>query len=162
MIESTLCNAIIKEYYREIYNFCFANLNYNHQSAEDCTQETFLIFFSKHKKLYLSDNIRIWLYQTAERVIKAYKRKNNLNEISIDTLTEEPVSAENEFEQFEKSSILDELNEEEMKLLKIYYDHSYGERKTLAEKNGMTLSALYNRVHKIRLKLLDKTNKIKK
>ena len=76
MIEETLCELIINEYYDKVYNFCFANLNRNKQAAEDCTQETFLTFFSKRNKLEFTENIHRWLYKTAKKVIKAYMRKN--------------------------------------------------------------------------------------
>lgn len=53
MIEETLCELIINEYYDKVYNFCFANLNRNKQAAEDCTQETFLTFSRKEINLNL-------------------------------------------------------------------------------------------------------------
>ena len=110
MIEETLCELIIKEYYESVYNLCYASLNRNHQTAEDCTQETFLIFFSKRSKLDYTDRIRYWLYKTAKKVIKSYIRKNkqlfvDINEMSDNgyayTVEKESVSNEEIFKIFE-------------------------------------------------------------
>lgn len=158
MIEETLCELIINEYYDKVYNFCFANLNRNKQAAEDCTQETFLTFFSKRNKLEFTENIHRWLYKTAKKVIKAYMRKNKQIFIDIDNVSDEIVSEEKAFR--EKSEAFDCLSEEEMELLNIYYNYEYGDRKKLAEEKGLTQSALYNKVYRIRQKLSKEHNKL--
>ena len=79
-MENDILIKIIEEYYQSIYNYCYAKLNFNHTNAEDSTQEVFLILMKKQKKLNLSDNIKIWLYKTADNVVKAYKRKNKIND----------------------------------------------------------------------------------
>ncbi len=158
MIEETLCELIIKEYYDTVYNFCFASLNRNQQAAEDCTQETFLTFFSKRNKLEFTENIHRWLYKTAKKVIKAYIRKNKQIFVNIDDISAELVSEEGLFK--EKSEAFDCLSEEEMELLNIYYNYDYGDRKRLAEEKGLTQSALYNKVYRIRQKLGKEHNKL--
>ena len=63
LIEPEQCTLIIEKYYREIFSYCYAKLSYSHHSAEDCTQEVFVVFFSKHERLDEGDNIRLWLYR---------------------------------------------------------------------------------------------------
>ena len=157
MIEETLCELIINRYYDTVYNLCFARLNRNRQAAEDCTQETCLTFFSKRSKLEFTDNIQLWLYRTAEKVIKAYIRRNKQILIDVDEVADKLISEEQSFE--EQSVAFDCLSEEEKELLTIYYDYEYGERIRLAEEKGLTQSALYNRVSRIKQKLYKEYNK---
>ena len=157
MIEETLCELIINRYYDTVYNLCFARLNRNRQAAEDCTQETFLTFFSKRGKLEFTDNIQLWLYRTAEKVIKSYIRRNKQILIDVDEVADKLISEEQSFE--EQSVAFDCLSEEEKELLTIYYDYEYGERIRLAEEKGLTQSALYNRVYRIKRKLYKEYNK---
>ena len=157
MIEETLCELIINRYYDTVYNLCFARLNRNRQAVEDCTQETFLTFFSKRGKLEFTDNIQLWLYRTAEKVIKSYIRRNKQILIDVDEVADKLISEEQSFE--EQSVAFDGLSEEEKELLTIYYDYEYGERIRLAEEKGLTQSALYNRVYRIKQKLYKEYNK---
>ena len=157
MIEETLCELIINRYYDTVYNLCFARLNRNRQAAEDCTQETFLTFFSKRSKLEFTENIQLWLYRTAEKVIKAYIRRNKQIFIDVEDVADKLISEEQSFE--EQSEAFDCLSEEEKELLTIYYDYEYGERLRLAEEKGLTQSALYNRVYRIKQKLYKEYNK---
>lgn len=157
MIEETLCELIINRYYDTVYNLCFARLNRNRQAAEDRTQETFLTFFSKRGKLEFTDNIQLWLYRTAEKVIKSYIRRNKQILIDVDEVADKLISEEQSFE--EQSVAFDGLSEEEKELLTIYYDYEYGERIRLAEEKGLTQSALYNRVYRIKQKLYKEYNK---
>ena len=157
MIEETLCELIINRYYDTVYNLCFARLNRNRQAAEDCPQEPFLTFFSKRGKLEFTDNIQLWLYRTAEKVIKSYIRRNKQILIDVDEVADKLISEEQSFE--EQSVAFDGLSEEEKELLTIYYDYEYGERIRLAEEKGLTQSALYNRVYRIKQKLYKEYNK---
>ncbi len=157
MIEQETCENIIQTYYREIYSYCFAKLNYQHYAAEDCTQEVFVIFFSKHEKLEIADNIRIWLYRTADNVIKSYLRKNITNDVSIENTPEIlEIAAESSFSDESAESPLDILTDEERKLIEAYYDTDYGKRSDAARKMGVSLAAMYQKIHKIKKKLRKK------
>lgn len=154
MIASEDCEKIISEYYREIYNYCFAKLRYDHHAAEDCTQDVFVTFFSKHEKLDTTTNIRIWLYRTADNVIKAFLRKSQINTVSLDdelvqTIPDPSPPPQEE----EETGLLDCLTEEERKLVQVYYSTDFGDKKQAAASLGMTLPALYQRIHKIKKKL---------
>ena len=113
--------------------------------------------FSKRGKLEFTDNIQLWLYRTAEKVIKSYIRRNKQILIDVDEVADKLISEEQSFE--EQSVAFDCLSEEEKELLTIYYDYEYGERIRLAEEKGLTQSALYNKVYRIKQKLYKEHNK---
>ena len=153
MITSENCEKIIGEYYREIYNYCFAKLRFDHHAAEDCTQDVFVTFFSKHEKLDTTTNIRIWLYRTADNVIKTYLRKTESNTVSLDDTLAQTIPDPKGNVMEEDSQLLDCLTEEERRLVQIYYSSDFGDKKEAAAELGMTLPALYQRIHKIKKKL---------
>lgn len=65
---------ITRRYYQAIYNYCQVRLK-DEYAAEDCTQDVFLLLYRKMNKIKLSENIRAWLYRTADNVIKNHRRK---------------------------------------------------------------------------------------
>ncbi len=150
MIENKECERIIREYYREIYNYCFAKLSFSKQAAEDCAQETFLALHTKRGHLD-SDNIRAWLYRTADNVMKNYLRKAPPDGISLDDAPEIPDTADPP--DISRESVLDVLTDEERRILETYATHGYGERREAARELGMTLPAMYQRIHRIKQKL---------
>lgn len=142
---SEIYNQIVEKYQKEIKDYCYFRLK-NYQAAEDCTQEVFLVLFRKMKRLNLTINIQGWLYKTAEREIKAYRRKNP-NMLNIDEM---PEQADTTID-IGEINLLDELTSQERDFLIEYY--SVNDRSALAEKYGLTISALYVRVHRIKEKL---------
>lgn len=151
-MNNDILTKIIEEYYQNIYNYCYAKLNFNHTNAEDCTQEVFLILFKKQKKLNLSDNIKVWLYKTADNVIKSYRRKNKIDDKTLN-IEEIEIAVENDFEVTNKSKIFDNISEEEYTLLKTYYNNEYGNKAEVAKQFNLTVQNLYKRIHKIKSKL---------
>lgn len=155
MIDKNNCNRLIKQYYKEIYNYCYSRLNYDKSGAEDCTQEVFVTFFSKHDKLEETSNIRLWLYRAADNVLHAYFRKYDPSAVSIedspeaqnipDASTPPPDSG--------GDTLLDMLDDDERKIVEVYYDTEYGDRRSAAERLGLTMPALYQRIHKIKNKI---------
>ncbi len=147
------CEQIMQKYYRELYNYFFAKLKYNKQSAEDCTQELFMILLKKHENLDENDNIRIWLYRTADNVIKAYHRKNPDINISLEESAEAMNKpAPDSFSQ-DETDLSKWLTPEETELVRLYYNTDYGDRKAAAKKLGITVTALYQRINKIKQKI---------
>lgn len=143
-MENRTCESIVIEHYRAVYNYCFCRLNFNSHAAEDCAQEVFLILVEKQKKLDLNGNIRLWLFRTADLVIKKYIRKNKkLLPIEAD---DPAFSAENTFEIRSGSSKLDALSPEELALLEDYYGDTFPSKQAVAEKHGLTLSGLYKKI----------------
>lgn len=147
------CEQIMQKYYRELYNYFFVKLRYNKQSAEDCTQELFMILLKKHKNLDENNNIRIWLYRTADNVIKTYHRKNPDINISLeDSMEAMNTPAPDCFSQ-DETDLSEWLTDEEIELVRLYYDTSHGDRKSTAGKLGITVTALYQKINKIKQKI---------
>ncbi|MCM1315950.1 MAG: sigma-70 family RNA polymerase sigma factor [Alistipes senegalensis] len=151
-MDNNILTKIIEEYYQSIYNYCYVKLNFNHNNAQDCAQEVFLILLEKQKKLNLSDNIKIWLYKTADNVIKAYRRKNKINDKTLN-IDEIEIAIENNFEVIDKNKIFDNISEEDYILLKTYYNNEYGDKEEVAKQFNLTIKNLYKRIHNIKSKL---------
>lgn len=152
------CEEIMRKYYRELYNYIFAKVR-DRQCAEDCTQELFMILLKKHPELNENDNIRIWLYRAADNVIRTYRRKNHSNDISLEDSAEAMNTPAPDCFNQDKPDLSEWLTAEETELVRLYYDTDYGDRKNTAQKLGITVTALYQKIDKIKKKI---KNNIKK
>ena len=112
-----------------------------------------MVFFSKHERLDETDNIRLWLYRTADNVIKTFLRKSPPVAVSIEDSSEAMNIADSGGFTEISDSPLDILDQEERQLLELYYDSDYGQRTAAAKRLGISLPALYRKVHKIKKKL---------
>jgi RNA polymerase sigma factor (sigma-70 family) len=65
-------NGIVKRYYEKILKFCAYALGGNMSSAEECTQDIFLILYENMARLKDYDKIGGWLYKTAGNISKRY------------------------------------------------------------------------------------------
>lgn len=150
-------DEIVSRYYNVILNYCKYKLNGSKTAAEDVTQDVFFILYRKRNSIKMGDNIKLWLYRTADNQIKNYIRKNpsfaDLDECSEITVNEEfPVISDSAF---------DCLTPEELTLLTDYYEVG---KESAAKKNGLNMNSLYIRIHRIKKKLAEnvvKTHKIK-
>ena len=147
----SILDDIVDKYYRSILHYCRQKLHGDLSAAEDCTQEVFLILYQKINLLDMKKDIRPWLFRTADKVIKAYIRKNAketpIEEIPI--LEEAPVFHD---------SILDILTDDERRLLELYYQGA--DKEQLDDQLGITLPSLYQKLARIRHKLLDELGKL--
>lgn len=150
-------NEIVKQYYDVIYNYCFYKLSCNKSAAEDVTQEVFFVLFKKFGTLQTHENIKIWLYRTADLEIKKYLRKQPHDE-SYEALSEE-LTVEDDYPSVSESNF-DCLTSEEKELLLDYYFN--GNRERIAKDKKLTLNGLYTRIYRIKKKLaryIDENNK---
>ncbi len=111
-----------------------------------------MVFFSKHERLEDTENIRLWLYRTADNVIKAFLRKNP-SAVSLEESAEAMNMADSGGFDDTGESLLDVLEPDERKLLELYYDSDYGQRNEAAKRLGISLPALYRKIHKLKKKL---------
>ncbi len=145
---SPILELLYREYYETIFQYCRVRLNGDIHAAEDCTQEVFLVLHKKLKHLVKLESILPWLYSTADREIKAYRRKHP-ETVDIDGIPE-PAASEQE------DSPLDILDDEERRIAELYYGGA--DKYALAQSLGITLDALYQRMHRIRQKLKEYMN----
>ncbi len=146
-------NQIIEQHYDEIVAYCHVLLKDDPHGAEDCAHDVFMLLLQKQKELNLEQNIRGWLYASADRIVKDYRKKQQrmLEMISYD-LTKVPDRSFSADELL-SSSAFSCLTDQELQLLKDYYSVPKGDRESLAPKYGMRLVELYKKMHAIREKL---------
>ena len=157
MKQDELCTAVIETYYESIYKYCFVTLHYDKCAAQDCTQETFFLLYRKRQLLDLHGNIRVWLYKTADRVMKNYIRKERKyqEQIPLDAV-EIADSAQPFFA--EENELLSALSPDERSFLLDYYEAGYGGHSLLASGYGMTIRAMYKKIERIKNKLKKATS----
>jgi RNA polymerase sigma factor (sigma-70 family) len=141
-------DEIVEQYYRAIYNYCQVRLG-DESATEDCTQEVFLTLYKKMDKLRLSENIRAWLYRTADNVIKNYRRKNrkiiSLDDKEVEQLSSEDVyEVDNPFDGF--------ISAEDVELLKAYYIDGESALR-ISRRTKKSEAAIFQRIHRIKMKL---------
>lgn len=146
---------VYREYYRMIFNYCFAKLN-DYKYAEECTDDVFLAFFNKIHKLRLTENVPAWLYKAAKFQLKKYYRMKR-DDVSLE-LSEEK---ETDPHIIESSIFNDIINDDEIKLLTDYYISGESINK-IASDRGMTESAAYQKISRIRRKIIKNAEKLKK
>lgn len=144
---------IFREYYEKILNFCYAKIG-DKQLAEDCTQEVFLALSKKMHSLRLDTNIAAWLYGAARNEIKKCHRKNKQDDVSLDDLAEIPQKSN------ENSGTLEEiLTAEEYHVLEEYYLNGEDISK-LANDKKLSVKAMYQRIHRIKQKIIKNLDKL--
>lgn len=140
-------DEIVKQHYNSIYRYCYVRLG-KECDAYDCTQEVFVILCQKADKLNINENIRAWLYRTADNVMRNFKRKNN-KYISFEELPEIPVETDFSVE----TPFNEAISENEYQLLKAYYiDKENIEH--IAKELDITKDAAFKRIYRIKAKII--------
>lgn len=152
MRDDDLCVVLAEKYYQDIYRYCYAKLNYDENAAQDCTQEVFFVLVRKRDTLNLAGNMRVWLYQTADRVIKHYWRmeKRRKKQVPIDDVE---LSDDGGISALFRDSLFECLTDQEYELLSEYYNAPFGSRNELAQKHEMTIYELYREIERIKVKV---------
>lgn len=130
---------LVQAHYKAILSYCTMKLRGDVHAAEDCTQEVFLLLHRKLPEL-TDSNLAGWLYAAADRAVLTYRRKNPVLPDADDypEPSEEPP----------EPGVLDELEENDRRLLSAYY--AGADRNALAASLGVSVEALYQRVHRLR------------
>lgn len=138
-------DEIAEQYYNAIFRYCYVRLSDEH-AAKDCTQEVFLIFFDKMDKLKLSENIRAWLYRTADNVMRNYRKKHKetVSYDDVNEVTEDTYSVETPFN--------DIISENEYELLKSYYIDG-DDIEIISGRLGISKNAAVKRIQRIKAKI---------
>lgn len=79
MSEKKRANALLQECYNEyrikLFNYCLSRLDGSREAADDCVQETFIVFYNKLLDGEEFENPRAFLYRTADNFVKRQKQK---------------------------------------------------------------------------------------
>ena len=152
MIKLSFDNIFIK-HYEKILNFCYMQIS-ERQAAEDCTQEVFFTLSKKINSMKSDVNISAWLYRTARYEVKRYLRKNKHKNISIETLGEIPAENKKNYGWIEEI-----VTSEEYNILQEYYIDNKNISK-LADDRKISVSAMYQRIYRIKKKILKNSDKL--
>ncbi|MGN1105002.1 MAG: RNA polymerase sigma factor [Huintestinicola sp.] len=149
---------IYREYYMRIMSYCYAKLK-DRKLAEDCAQDVFLAFHKKMPSLKLTVNIEGWLYKAAKYQVMTYNRKQR-NDIPLETLTDENQPYSDDVQPEE--NIFDGIiNDDEFKTLSEFYIS--GESiETIAKNNRLSTTGAYQRIRRIKQKILQNADKLHK
>ncbi len=154
-------NEIYEMYSNSIYRFCMAKLSCDEEGAEDCTQETFLVYYKRLKEGETFDNSRAFLYKTAYNfVLKKYEenKKRNMSEELDGDRTGESFS-ESIDEKLDLRDLLfrleNELNDDE----KYLYKKRFVEEMKISDiacELGISPQTCTVRIHRLKKKLREK------
>lgn len=138
---------ITRRYYQAVYNYCQVRLK-DEYAAEDCTQDVFLLLYRKMNKLKLSENIRAWLYRTADNVIRNHRRK-----IKKIVPLEDAESLSIEFGYSIDTPFNGIVSEEEYNLLVSYYIEGDSIDK-ISKEMDKSKAAAFKRIYRIKSRIV--------
>jgi len=159
-------NDICEKYYSDIHHYCTTRLDISY--AENITNEVFLIFCKKWHTLE-NKNYNVWLYKTANNLLKNYYKKQKQKiekEIYIDDSVVEILSYEQDFDNISeyeieeyKNKILGNLLENDWQLFIMKYIDKLSSVE-ISEKLSISENAVNQRVFRIREKIKSEASKI--
>ncbi|MCM1114716.1 MAG: sigma-70 family RNA polymerase sigma factor [Clostridium sp.] len=120
---------IYNDYKSAIYKFCLVKLNGDSDSAEDCMQNTFTVFYNKLQNGQEILNPRAYLYKTASNfVLKSIeaKAKEHSRTVPISEYEDKAIDNHYEIDSSVDYELLNQklnklLNPDEQQLLKLKY-----------------------------------------
>ena len=71
----TLLQQCYSDYRIKLFNYCLSRLDGSREAADDCVQETFIVFYNKLLDGEEFENPRAFLYRTADNYVKRQKQK---------------------------------------------------------------------------------------
>ncbi len=154
-MESDIFIKIYEEFYPYVYRYLYG-LTYNHQTAEDLAQESFVKALSILQ--FPNHSIKSWLLTVAHNLYVDYVRKNSrlnfgedglLIQIGVQDFTNELIVKETTRSAFELIRKLPE-NQRQTVLLCLINELSYQQA---AEILGISVSAVTNLIYRARKKL---------
>ena len=165
VISSERAQEIAKEYYDEIFSFCYSNAKFNKYDAEVLTQDVFLLFQEKCNDLN-DDEIKHWLMVVAKNKTKEYYRekKKDMSVLSLDEAVFE--IAENDIQKMFEDNLPDN-DEDTEKYIKILlkaltpkerdlYHKMFVEKKTykqIAEETNTNESTVASRARRLKIRI---------
>lgn len=161
---NTLMNECYDKYRTRLFNYCLSRLNGSRELADDCVQETFIVFYDKLISGNRFDDPKTFLYRTAnnfvnrqkQRIAKELKHQVPLESAEEIGVTDEEFNAKLDLIDYEKLAqiLIDCLSEEEKEL----YILRYVKRISVEEisvKAGISRPAASMRLVRLKRKITD-------
>jgi len=155
---------VSEENYILIYKYCKSRLNASESDSYDITNDVFLLLCEKWDHLE-KDNIKAWLYRTADNRLMEFSRKNRktMNEFTyiddLDDFTINNLSYEQNFNYMSdddieknKDEILNELPGKDRKLFEMVFIEKLP-YETICKELSISKDNLRTRVYRLRQKI---------
>lgn len=167
MSEKKRANALLQECYNEyrirLFNYCLSRLDGSREAADDCVQETFIVFYNKLLDGEEFENPRAFLYRTADNFVKRQKQKDAVeSKRSIPLDDAENIGVTDEYLSrldlidYEKCAkiLLNLLADEEKQIYDLRYIQKIGVEE-ISERLGISRPAASMRLMRLRNKIKD-------
>lgn len=157
----------VRMYYRDIFKYCRFHLNSDRYAAEECTQETFLTFYSNINKLKNFENIRAYLFRIADNQINVYIRKSKKDYNAISYYLDDDSKTDKISLGYEEKFYFIEDNVNILELMNIVLGQLTGKERRLysaafqqnknisqiAEQEKISVSAMKMRIQRLKAKI---------
>ena len=161
-------NALLQECYNEyrikLFNYCLSRLDGSREAADDCVQETFIVFYNKLLDGEEFENPRAFLYRTADNFVKRQKQRaasELKHQVPLETAADIGVTDDEYFEKLDlidyeecAKILLNLLTAEEKRIYDLRYIQKIGVEE-LAERLGISRPAASMRLMRLRSKIKD-------
>ncbi len=172
MSEKKRADALLQECYDQyrirLFNYCLSRLDGSREAADDCVQETFIVFYNKLLDGEEFENPRAFLYRTVDNFVKRQKHKDAVESkrsIPLDDAAEVGVTDEYlsrldliDYEECAKI-LLNLLTDEEKQIYDLRYIQRIGVE-DISDKLGISRPATSMRLMRLRNKIKDMYLKI--
>ena len=166
MSEKKRADALLQECYDQyrlrLFNYCLSRLD-SREAADDCVQETFIVFYNKLLDGEEFENPRAFLYRTADNFVKRQKQKDAVElKRSVPLEDAENIGVTDEYltridlidyEEIAKI-LLNLLTDEEKQIYDLRYIQKQGVE-DIAEQLGISRPAASMRLMRLRNKIKD-------
>jgi len=165
MSERKRADALLQKCYDEyrirLFNYCLSRLDGSREAADDCVQETFIVFYDRLLEGEQFENPRAFLYRTADNFVKRQKQKSaselrrevpleSVSDIGVD---DEYITKLDEIDYEECAKILiNLLTDEEKQIYDLRYICKLGVE-DVAQRLGISRPAASMRLMRLRNKI---------
>lgn len=161
-------NAVLQDCYNEyrtkLFNYCLSRLDGVRETADDCVQETYIVFYNRLLDGEEFENPRAFLYRTADNFVKRQKQKNAtelrhrvpLEDAENIGVTDGEYRERLELIDYEEcaKNLLNLLSDEEKRIYDLRYIQKNGVEQ-IAGKLGISRPAASMRLMRLRNKIKD-------
>lgn len=153
-----LLKKAYEKYYSSVYKFCLSRLPKDRTSAEDCTQETFIILYNKYTSGEAVENVLAFLLQTARNFVLKQLREvsKRQNELDLDQVIHIPSQSDDmdeklSFDEYSKQ-ITAALTDKEAELFALRYVNEL-DIPAIAKRRNTSEANIYTELSRIRKKI---------
>lgn len=168
MSEKKRADALLQKCYNEyrirLFSYCLSRLDGSREAADDCVQETFIVFYNKLLDGEEFENPRAFLYRTADNFVRRQKQKDASElrrQVPLEAAedigtTNDNYTAQLDLIDYEECAkhLLGLLTDEEKQIYDLRYIQKNGVE-DIAEKLGISRPAASMRLMRLRNKIKD-------